>query len=129
MEARTMSRGARVPHLVGSRLSSPYHFRARIQSFQAVAAPFPGDSFAASLSRRDPGDRNASPQKIDNRLAGVVLQTELKRPRGGGLKNSKTTIASFSVLRKKNRHRQVDGILPFENRAWAKSSPHRDCRP
>jgi hypothetical protein len=29
---------------VGSRLPRPYHFRARIQSFQAVAAPFPGDS-------------------------------------------------------------------------------------
>jgi hypothetical protein len=35
---------ARVPDLVGSRLPSPYHFRARIQSFQAVAAPFRGDS-------------------------------------------------------------------------------------
>ena len=33
----------RVPHLVGSRLPRRYHFRARIQSFQAVAAPFPGD--------------------------------------------------------------------------------------
>ena len=28
----------------GSRLPRPYHFRARIQSFQTVAAPFPGDS-------------------------------------------------------------------------------------
>ena len=35
---------ARVPDVVGSRLPSPYHFRARIQSFQALAAPFPGDS-------------------------------------------------------------------------------------
>ena len=34
---------ARVPYLVGSRLPRPYQFRARIQSFQAVAAPFPGD--------------------------------------------------------------------------------------
>src|ERR1700688_3561176 len=52
---------ARVPDLVGSRFPSPYHFWARIQSFQAVAAPFPGDSvFAVSLSRRDPGDRDAS---------------------------------------------------------------------
>jgi hypothetical protein len=34
----------RVPDLVGSRPPSPYHFRARIQSFQAVAAPFPGGS-------------------------------------------------------------------------------------
>src|SRR5271154_6096174 len=47
--------GGRVPDLVGSRLPSPYHFRARIQSFQAVAAPFPGDSVL--LSRRPPGDR------------------------------------------------------------------------
>jgi hypothetical protein len=71
-----MSRGARVPHLVGSRLSSPYHFRARIQSFQAFAAPFPGGPFAVSPSRRDPGGRNASPQKIDNRLAGVLGVTQ-----------------------------------------------------
>src|SRR5271163_4683190 len=39
---------ARLPHLVGSRPPSPYHFRARIQSFQAVAAPFPGDSVLPS---------------------------------------------------------------------------------
>ncbi len=39
---------ARVPHLVGSRLPRPYHFRARIQSFQGVAAPFPGDSVLPS---------------------------------------------------------------------------------
>jgi hypothetical protein len=52
---------ARVPDLVGSRFPSPYHFWAWIQSFQAVAAPFPGDSvFAVSLSRRDPSDRDAS---------------------------------------------------------------------
>jgi hypothetical protein len=63
---------ARIPDLVGTRLPSPYHFPARIQSFQAVAAPFPGDSFAVSLSRRDPGDRNASVQKIDDRLGGLL---------------------------------------------------------
>jgi hypothetical protein len=33
---------ARVPDLVASRLPRHYHFRARIQSFQAVAAPFSG---------------------------------------------------------------------------------------
>src|SRR6202044_1523376 len=42
---------ARVPYLVGSRLPSPYHFRARIQSFQAVAAPFPGASVLPSVAR------------------------------------------------------------------------------
>ncbi len=34
---------ARVPDVVASRLPRYYHSRARIQSFQAVAAPFPGD--------------------------------------------------------------------------------------
>ena len=45
---------ARVPDVVGSGLPSPYHFRARIQSFQGVAAPFAGES--VGLSRRDLGD-------------------------------------------------------------------------
>ena len=48
---RARSAARRVPHLVGSRFPSPYHFRARIQSFQAVAAPFPGDSVLPSASR------------------------------------------------------------------------------
>ena len=39
---------AHLLHLVGSRLPGPYHFRARIQSFQPVAAPFPGDSVLPS---------------------------------------------------------------------------------
>src|SRR5271169_6996810 len=41
---------ARIPDLVASRLPRPYHFRARIQSFQVVAAPFPGDSVLPSGS-------------------------------------------------------------------------------
>jgi len=46
------ARSAAVPDVVGPRLPRPYHFRARIQSFQAVAAPFPGDSrFAVEPSR------------------------------------------------------------------------------
>ena len=35
---------ARIPDVVAWRLPRPYHFRARIQSFQVVAAPFPGNS-------------------------------------------------------------------------------------
>jgi hypothetical protein len=130
-ESCTVGR-ARVPYLVGQRLPRPCHFPARIQSFQAVATPFPGDSgcpqplarsshrqkriaarqresqrsaarpctiscrsetsetipfpgtdsifssgcgaisrrlrVTLSVSRRDPGDRNASVQKIDDRL-------------------------------------------------------------
>ena len=34
---------ARIPDVVAWRLARPYHFRARIQSFQVVAAPFPGN--------------------------------------------------------------------------------------
>ena len=41
----------RVPDLVDSRFPSPYHFRARIQSFQGVAAPFLGDSVFPAASR------------------------------------------------------------------------------
>ena len=64
-----------VPDLVGSRLPRPYHFRARIQSFQAVAAPFPGNSVLPSRPLAPhPGDRNASVQKIDDRLAGPPLE-------------------------------------------------------
>jgi len=48
----TRAWSAAVPDVVGPRLPRPYHFRARIQSFQAVAAPFPGDSrFAVEPSR------------------------------------------------------------------------------
>src|SRR5271156_1103312 len=44
---------APVPDLVGSRFPSPYHFRARIQSFQAVAAPFPGNSVLPSATKHE----------------------------------------------------------------------------
>jgi len=36
------ARRSLAPHLVGSRPSGPYHFSARNQSFQTIAAPFPG---------------------------------------------------------------------------------------
>jgi hypothetical protein len=75
---------ARVPYLVGSRLPSPYHFRARIQSFQAVAAPFPGDSFFPRQRR------NASVQKIGDRLddlrRGGDARTNVERRRNFGKK-------------------------------------------
>jgi hypothetical protein len=62
-ESRAVSYAPVSPHLVGSRLQSPYHFPARIQSFQAVAAPFPGDSVLPSHSRARSQRRNASVQK------------------------------------------------------------------
>ena len=57
----------RVPDLVGPRLPRPYHFPARIQSSQAVAAPFPGEGNIltpwpqiARGRQRDVGDRTIS---------------------------------------------------------------------
>ena len=89
-ESRTVSRAPLYHILWVRRLSSPYHFRARIQSFQAVAAPFPGDS--VSLSRRDPGDRNASAQKIDDRLDGLLRAAAQERL------GSHPQIASFQTV-------------------------------
>ena len=58
---------ARAPDVVGSRLPRPYHFRARIQSYQAVAAPFPGDSALPSspLGPRS-HDRNAPFKRLSS---------------------------------------------------------------
>src|ERR1700683_2279416 len=67
---------ARVPDVVGSGLPRPYHFRAQIQSFQGVAAPFAGDS--VGLSRRDLGD--ATPRfemsTIDSAAASSATATQ-----------------------------------------------------
>jgi hypothetical protein len=63
---------ARVPDIVGTRLPSPYHFRARIQSFQAVAAPFPGDS----VSCRQP----LAPRSRDQRSAMAEYDYVRNRP-------------------------------------------------
>jgi len=80
---RTMVVALPVPDLGGSRVRSPYHFRARIQPFQAVAAPFPGepalpsgppaprpkrrsarDRRPALAARPSPGARRAAPRPI-----------------------------------------------------------------
>jgi hypothetical protein len=42
---------SRVPDLVGSRRPSHYHFRVGIQSFQALAAPFPSEHLRDDLPR------------------------------------------------------------------------------
>src|SRR5271163_2229364 len=59
---------ARVPDVVASRLPRPYHSRARIQSFQAVAAPFPGDSVLPSRQEicRAARDRLGSEKKSES---------------------------------------------------------------
>ena len=73
---RTVSRAA-VPDVVASRLLRPYHFLALIQSFQSVAAPFPGDygfDRGCGLS-----GWSASGQAPRSRLAGEPI----RRPSAG----------------------------------------------
>src|SRR5271168_4693393 len=61
--AMTLTGGARadaapsrfVPYLVGRSLPGPYHLRARIQSFQAFAAPFAGESARRCAPRASGG--------------------------------------------------------------------------
>ena len=60
---------ARLPDLVSSRFPSPYHFPARIQSFQAVAAPFPGDSVLSSRPLEPRSRRPKRPQFKGSRSA------------------------------------------------------------
>jgi len=58
------ARGAGIQNLVGRDLGGPYHFPALIQSFQALAAPFPGFRFSA----RAPAERifkNALRRSLD----------------------------------------------------------------
>ena len=62
----------RVPGVVASRLLRPYHFRALIQSFQSVAAPFPGDS---DFDRGCGARRSVGPwQAPRSRLAGEPIR-------------------------------------------------------
>jgi hypothetical protein len=79
---------ARVPDLVGSRLPRPYQFRARIQSFQAVAAPFPGDSVlpsgAISAIETPRFKRSTIGSTIPAGMAGI--RTNIERLRNFGRK-------------------------------------------
>ena len=81
---------ARVPDFVGSRLPSPFSGRG-FNLFKPLrrhfrAAPF----FRQALSRRDPGDRNASVQKTDDRLGDLRREggtrTNIERRRSFGKK-------------------------------------------
>ena len=65
----------RLPHLVASRVPSPYHFRAQIQSFQLVAAPFPGDAVLPSGSLATRWSRPKSDEPVHR------LDTPLPRQR------------------------------------------------
>src|SRR5665811_302018 len=57
VHGRGLSARARVPDVVGSRRPSPYNFRAGIQPFQGVAAPFPTVEATTTFARtiRPPG--------------------------------------------------------------------------
>ena len=100
---RTVSRAPRVPDLVASTLPRPYHFPAWIQSFQAVAAPFPGDSVLPSDPLAPRSGRNASVQKFAPDWAReAVTRPRSKRP--DDLKrHPSTNLVSPKEKSKKNR--------------------------
>jgi hypothetical protein len=99
--SRLVSRGshgqarARVPDLVGSRLPSPYHFRARIQSFQDDATPFPGDSVLPSASRA----AIATVLKIEDQLGGFEeTKASISNKLARGTMSGHFFLASLAVL-------------------------------
>jgi hypothetical protein len=83
---------ARVPHLVGPRLPSPYHFPARIQFFQAFAAPFPATSVLPSASRR--AIPATETPRHNRSTIGSAVSSERRRRNGLGI----TQIASFQTV-------------------------------
>ena len=70
---RDDGRGAPSTRSWGSKAAEPYHFRARIKPFQAVAAPIAGFRTSPlcllALPLRYAGDRNAAVPETDDRLA------------------------------------------------------------
>jgi hypothetical protein len=106
----------RVPDVVGSRLPRPYHFPARIQSFQAFAAPFPGDSVLPS---------GAAVFK----LLSFILGLECPPPPGqdrGSQKSRKITITRIMFSRKKipQENRRQMKIAVDTGKRGAPRSPH-----
>ena len=101
---------ARVPDLVGSRPPRPYHFPARIQSFQAVAAPFPGDS--VFKSERLQTENRKSPFCPPSRREKAATTTA-HRGRPEELKNDRST---NSASPKQNAQKSTP-LVSAENRA------------
>jgi hypothetical protein len=94
---------ARVPYLVGQRLPRPYHFPARIQSFQALAAPFPGDSGCpqrlAQSSRRP--KRIAARQGESRRVSRAPVYHILWVP---GFRDHTISRRGFNLFKRLRRH-------------------------
>ena len=99
--ARSAAR--RCTRCCGSRLPSPYHLRARIQSFQAFAAPFPGDPVLPSRQeiRRAAWDRFGSKKKSENVAAadppprGSARREARVRRRAHALLDGKTSLTAW----------------------------------
>jgi hypothetical protein len=81
----------RVPDVVASRLLRPYHFRALIQSFQSVAAPFPGDSGLTEIAGL--GGRSASGRRPE----AASLGEPIRRPSAGRKIRDGTMQDSFGM--------------------------------
>jgi hypothetical protein len=128
--ARGRLRG-RVPDLVGSRLPRPYQFPARIQSFQAVAAPFPGDATAKLLF--DGCGVSIAVKTITFRITLNFLPPwgcrGVRRVTPGGpgsLKRHRETLAHICVFPKGNREKIDAGVSEkFPPRARRPKPPSR----
>jgi hypothetical protein len=117
-ETRTISR-APCTRFAGSRLPSPYHFPARIQSFQAVAAPFLGDSVFKS---RTVADSKSQVPILSSKPPRKGRSPRIRR----GLKSSKGTVTRIVLLRNKthkNRHRPFRQKIAPRARRPARWSP------
>jgi hypothetical protein len=89
----------------GFEASETYHFRARIQSFQAVAAPFPGDSILPSRPSRAAIPATETP-RFKRSTLGLEwdrgARTNIELPRSSGKKfverlGNYTTVSALAV--------------------------------
>src|SRR5271166_4932077 len=94
------TRARPAPDLGGRCFRSPYHFRARIQSFQAVAASFAGDRPArpagpsqAKFLQAEPNSDQAGPRKrawivLDSFVRFWVFQRVTSNPNQDGVSSA-----------------------------------------
>jgi hypothetical protein len=115
---------ARVPDLVGSRLPSPYHFGARIQSFQGVAAPFAGDSVGPLAPRSRPPRRLGSRDRRSARRQPPPRRRRRNRPRPRFLPHF-VTFQGFAT-RKISPPLQRGSHLPRDRRSAMAENNARD---
>ena len=104
---------ARVPHLVASRPPRPYHFPARIQSFQTVAAPFPGDSVLPSRSSRAAIPATETPRFKRS----TITLGDLRRDGGVGTNIERLRNSGKKFVERLGSYIQIGKAAPLVTRA------------